>query len=567
MWQNKRMKRLIIILLALVLLPLARPTRVARAAALPARDTIIVHTEKADTVYVRFDTLHPAPAIRTNLIYGASASPNIGLEFPLGSHLTIGANLGMKTWPRWLPWDNDRENPRKWRHILVVPELRWWPGQIYDRWFFGTDLIWTHYNVGAIKFPFGMYPDAYNYRLQGDLYALGLFAGYSWHLTDNLRLEAEAGIAAGFNNADKYDCAYCGAKLGKAQPLAIVPKLGLNIAYDFSKKYTKQEIIDIIRHPEPPVVEPEPFEPVLMAVEEWKGVAGILEKDNPVLRPSSEYRPYTPDMILRKMDGPLYVHFPLDKTVLQPDFRGNSGTLDKIVDITRQIMADTTSSVSCIQIVGLASIEGVEKHNRQLADGRAIALQRYVQENLNLPDSLFESTGGGEAWSEFRDQVNDIVLAGGAQGITREQAAKVLEIIDSEPDPAKREQKLRAMESGRLWPLLKSELLSDQRNSGYIRIYYDYVPDETARTINNGIAAINRGDYTRAMELLEGVKDDPRCTNALAVALWYNGREQEAVNILRKAAVEGDTAAARNLAGMERWLEYEMQRNTINVIR
>ena len=306
-------------------------------------------------------------------------------------------------------------------------------------------------------------------------------------------------------------------------------------------------------------MEPEPFEPVLMAVEEWKGVAGILEKDNPVLRPSSEYRPYTPDMILRKMDGPLYVHFPLDKTVLQPDFRGNSGTLDKIVDITRQIMADTTSSVSCIQIVGLASIEGVEKHNRQLADGRAIALQRYVQEELNLPDSLFESTGGGEAWSEFRDQVNDILLAGGAQGITREQAAKVLEILDTEPNLAKREQKLRSLEGGRLWPLLKSELLSDQRNSGYIRIYYDYVPDETARTINNGIAALNRGDYSLALELLEGVKDDPRCANALAVALWYNGREQEAVDILRKAAAVGDTSAARNLAGMEQQMKYQQQ--------
>ena len=524
-------------------------------------DTVTITGPVADTVIVICDTIHPAFAIRTNLIYGASASPNIGLEFPLGNHFSIGANFGMKTWPRWFPWDNDSRNPKKWRHILVVPELRWWPGQIYDKWFLGTDLIWTHYNVGSVRFPFGMYPDAYNYRLQGDLYALGLFAGYSWHLTDNLRLEAEAGIAVGYNNADKYDCAYCGAQLGKAQPLAIVPKLGLNIAYDFSKKYTRQEIIDIISHSEP-VVEPEPFVPVVMAVEEWKGVAGMLEKDNPVLRPSSEYRPYTPDMVLRKMDGPLYVHFPLDNTVLQPDFRDNSLTLGKIVDITRQIMADTTSSVSCIQIVGLASIEGAEKYNRQLADGRATALQRYVQQELGLPDSLFEATGGGEAWSEFRDQVNDILLAGGAQSITREQAAKVLNIIDSEPDPAKRELRIRNLESGNLWPLLESELLSNQRNSGYIRIYYDYVPDATARTINDGIAAINRSDYPLALELLESVKDDPRSTNALAVALWYNGREQEAVDILRKAAAQGDSAAARNLAGMEDWLKYEQKSKT-----
>ena len=552
------MKRLIIILL---IVALGTSSRTSSAAGLAHRDTVVTRGA-ADTVIVLIDTVRPAPAIRTNLIYGASASPNIGLEFPLGGHFSVGANLGLKSWPRWMPWDTDRENPKKWRHILVAPELRWWPGQIYDKWFFGTDLVFTHYNVGGVKFPFGIYPDAYNYRLQGDLYALGLFAGYSWHITDNLRLEAEAGVAAGYNNADKYECSHCGAQLGKAKPLAIVPKLGLNIAYDFSKKYTKREIIDIIRIPEPPVVIIDTFEPDLAAVEEWKGVAGVLEKDNPVLRPSSEYRPYSPDMILRKMDGPLYVHFPVDNTVINGGFRDNGEVLDKIVDITRRIMADTTSSVSCIQIVGLASVEGSESHNRNLADGRAVALQRYVQDCLNLPDSLFDAVGGGEAWSEFRDQVNDIFLTGGAQGISGAQAARVLEIIDSEPDLAKREQKLRTLEDGRLWPLLKSGLLSDQRNSGYIRIYYDYVPDAAARTINDGIAALNRSEYPLALQILEGVKDDPRSASALAVAMWYNGLKEEAVQLLRKAAAAGDEAAARNLAGMEKQIEYEIHNNT-----
>lgn len=545
----------LVLLAAIMVLPYRR----AEASAVAGRDTLVVSGALADTVFVLSDTLRGAPAIRTNLIYGASATPNIGLEFPIGAHFTVGANLGLKSWPRWLPWDNDRENPRKWRHILISPELRWWPGELYDRWFFGTDLLYSHYNVGSIKFPFGIYPDAYNYRLQGDLYALALFAGYSWHLTDNLRLEAEAGVAAGYNDAGKYECSHCGAQLGKAAPLAIIPKFGLNLAYDFSKRYTKREIIDIIKHSEPPVIEIEPFEPLISAIEEWKGVAGVLEKDNPVLRPSSEYRPYTPDMILRKMEGPLYVHFPLDKTVLESDFRGNSEVLEKIMDITRQIMADTTSSVSCIQIVGLASIEGSQAHNRKLADGRAIALQRYVQERLNLPDTLFDSAGGGEAWSEFRDQVNDIRLAGGAQGISLAQAKKVLEIIDTESDPARREQKIRALEGGNLWPLLKSELLSDQRNSGYIRIYYDYVPDESARTINNAVAALNRGEYPLALELLEGVKGDERAVNALAVALWYNGRKDEAVSLLREAVAKGDAAAGRNLKGMERQLQYELQ--------
>lgn len=89
------------------------------------RDTITVRgcgiDNCADTVFVLSDTLKAAPSIRTNLFYCASASANLGFEFPLGEHFSIGANLGLKSWPRWLLWDTNNENPVKWRHILIVP--------------------------------------------------------------------------------------------------------------------------------------------------------------------------------------------------------------------------------------------------------------------------------------------------------------------------------------------------------------------------------------------------------------------------------------------------------------
>lgn len=97
----------------------------------------------------------------------------------------------------------------------------------------------------------------------------------------------------------------------------------------------------------------EPFVPTFAAVEDNTGKAGELQKNNPVLHHISEYKPYTKDRILRKEKGALYVHFNLDKSELRHDYRSNAQTLDRIVDITRQIMADTTSSVKIIQIVGL----------------------------------------------------------------------------------------------------------------------------------------------------------------------------------------------------------------------
>lgn len=119
-------------------------------------------------------------SIRTNLLWDALAEPNIGLEFPIGDHWSLGANAGLKAWPRWLAWDWDTENPTHWRNFAIVPEARYYFDQVYDGWFVGADAVYTHFNVGAMKFPFGMYPEANQYRLQGDYAGLGLFGGYSW---------------------------------------------------------------------------------------------------------------------------------------------------------------------------------------------------------------------------------------------------------------------------------------------------------------------------------------------------------------------------------------------------
>lgn len=175
-------------------------------------------------------------SLRTNLVYAASATPNIGLEIPVGKHVSLGLNAGLKPWPRWLAWDWDKTLERKWRHFLIAPEFRFWPSGVYEKLFVGADLIYTHFNVGAVQFPFGMYPGVRDHRLQGDLYGLGVFAGWSWWLSAHWRLEAEAGVGAGYADALKYQCAYCGAEVGRQQGFVLVPKLGLNLSYNFLRR-------------------------------------------------------------------------------------------------------------------------------------------------------------------------------------------------------------------------------------------------------------------------------------------------------------------------------------------
>lgn len=180
-------------------------------------------------------------ALRTNLLWDATAEPNIAVDVRVGDHVTLGVAGGLKPWPRWAFWDWDNSGDNKhWRNFAVVPQFRWWPEHVWDGWFVGTDFIYTHYNVGAVRFPFGMYPDVRDFRLQGSFWGGGLLVGWSWWLTDNWRIETEAGLAAGLAAYDRYDCPHCGTKLGTEHKAALVPKLGVNIVWHPKKKNKRE---------------------------------------------------------------------------------------------------------------------------------------------------------------------------------------------------------------------------------------------------------------------------------------------------------------------------------------
>ena len=98
-----------------------------------------------------------------------------------------------------------------------------------------------------------------------------------------------------------------------------------------------------------------------------------------------------------------------------------------------------------------------------------------------------------------------------------------------------------------MYRTLLKNILHNLRNSGYLRIYYDYVPDKGAQAINEAIGLLEKGDHAAALSILEDRRSDTRSDNAYAVALFYAGRENEALQVLETAAARGDEAAARNL--------------------
>jgi len=165
-------------------------------------------------------------AVRNNLLYDATLTPNIGFDVRVDSLWTVGGIVGFNA------WDIDKEANKKWRHLLLAASARRWLGDsLYHKSYVEGDLVYSHFNVSNTKIPFGLYKAAQNKRLQGDLIALGGKYGYSWILARSWRIEAEAGIAIGYAWFKEYECPHCGTFLGNGDRIFLLPQLGVNVVY------------------------------------------------------------------------------------------------------------------------------------------------------------------------------------------------------------------------------------------------------------------------------------------------------------------------------------------------
>ena len=171
------------------------------------------------------ETKQPRMALRTNLLYDATLSPNLGVDVRVDSAWTVGLLAGINA------WDIDKEKNKKWRHALFSIRARKYRDSLFHKGYYEADVIYSHYNVGNTKIPFGLYSAVKDRRLQGDLIALGGKYGYSWILSRSWRIEAEAGVAVGYAWFKEYDCDHCGTYYGKGDRIFLLPQLGINVVY------------------------------------------------------------------------------------------------------------------------------------------------------------------------------------------------------------------------------------------------------------------------------------------------------------------------------------------------
>lgn len=165
-------------------------------------------------------------AVKTNLLYDAATTPNLGLEVALGQKNSVQLLYGLN------PWDFGQH--KKMKHWVLMPEYRHWFCQKFNGHFIGAHLMGGQFNAGGIDLPGGIFKNLKSNRYEGWYAGVGFTYGYQWMLSRHWNFEASVGVGYDYINYKKYPCLTCGAIKEKDHTNYVGPtKLALSLIYVF----------------------------------------------------------------------------------------------------------------------------------------------------------------------------------------------------------------------------------------------------------------------------------------------------------------------------------------------
>lgn len=336
--------------------------------------------------------------------------------------------------------------------------------------------------------------------------------------------------------------------------------------------YEEKKEACIINLPTPEFIKPEPKLPQAGQVCE------------PCMQMVSYLTPEEEPIKVRNEQNTLYIQYPSGSSAFDLNFGKNASEWSKLNTMLTPLTQGDLVTFKSIALCGYASPDGSVKTNDRLSSERAQAFADYMAQNYHFNDSLLHISAAGEDWDGL------ITILNAQKPEYLEQA---LAIIDGQPDLDKREAQLKK-DLGEnytrmltdYFPLLRRitisidfevrevrnaeaaqliytnpKLLSLQEMYGVAKNYepgtkeYKQVyeiaatcyPEDVVANINAASANIISGDFDRAQQLMDRVKDDPRACNNLGVLAWLNGDADKAVEWFTKALQSEPEKAQQNL--------------------
>ncbi|MDO4158985.1 MAG: DUF3868 domain-containing protein [Prevotellaceae bacterium] len=156
---------------------------------------------------------------------------------------------------------------------------------------------------------------------------------------------------------------------------------------------------------------------------------------NRIFQPSFVYvRPTAETQKNRSLKGSAFIDYPVNKTVIYPEYRSNAVELAKITATIDSVKNDNDVRITSIYIKGYASPEGSYANNTRLAKGRTEALANYVSALYSFPKSVLAADYEPENWDGFKEYVVNSDL---------KNRDAILDVIASSEEPDAKEKKLR----------------------------------------------------------------------------------------------------------------------------
>lgn len=111
-------------------------------------------------------------AMKTNVLYDASATVNAGVEIGLAPQWTLDVSGNINAW--------DMSRGRKWKHWFVQPEARYWLCDRFSDHFLAVHAHGGQYNIGHLRN--GIFFLGTDFSQLSDYRYQGWFAGAGYRL-------------------------------------------------------------------------------------------------------------------------------------------------------------------------------------------------------------------------------------------------------------------------------------------------------------------------------------------------------------------------------------------------
>lgn len=201
----------------------------------------------------------------------------------------------------------------------------------------------------------------------------------------------------------------------------------------------------------------------------------------PLIMPDPE------DTKLRQIQGHTFLDFPVNETIIYPDYRNNPKALSQIYASVDSAQFDKSVIITRITLHGYASPESPYSNNTRLAKGRTDALKNHLMRKYHFDSKVFQTNYTPEDWENLRGFLTDtgtrrvkgdfwydskdFVETPEAPDYVLEHRDEMLRIINRNMDPDAKEEVLKKVGGGEPYRWLLEHVYPGLRHTDYIIEY------------------------------------------------------------------------------------------------